>query len=260
MTLQPISEHRIEVLHQLQQRMVNRTQRDMFQSPQFVMTAFPQEAARMLLEPLDLTKDTKTITCWQTNVPETLSTILGAGLNKVSKRCWGQSKMLGITATLPRATVVATLIAPLRFTHARRANGRRLLYVSALYVLMDHSGELHMPKTKSRATMVLNEEEEERVRDIILRDLDGIATAGLPLSSGFLRMLGPQWAALAQQVSQMEEAEQEAAASAAELAGLSEAQRDAVENGENWEGVEEWEEAYGSGGEEVERDVGTVVD
>ena len=247
MTLQPVSEHRVEILHQLQQRMVNRTGQDMFQSPSFVMTAFPQEAARLLMSEFDITRDDKTQTCWETNVPETLNTILGAGLNKVHKRCWGQSKLLGISALVPRASVVATLIAPLRISHARRSNGRRLLYVTAQYVLMDHTGELHMPKTKARQTLMLSAEEEARVRDIIIRDLQGAASAELSLSSGFLRMLGAQWAAQAAQVAVLEEAEQEAAASAAEVAGLSAQQVDALEHGENWGDADEWEAAYGSG-------------
>ena len=251
MTLQPISEHRVEVLHQLQARMVNRTGQNMFQAPQFVMTAFPQEAARLLLSELDITRDVKSLTCWESNVPETLSNILGAGLNKVHRRCWGQSKLLGITAMHPRATVVATLIAPIRFTHARRKNGRRLLYVSAQYVLMDHQGELHMPKTKARQTLVLSEEDEERVREIIYRDLQGAATAEIPLSSGFLRMLGAQWAAMARQVRRQEEAEQEAATSAAEVAGLSAQQLDAIDNGENWGDEAEWTAAYGSSDDEA---------
>ena len=116
---------------------------------------------------------------------------------------------------------------------------------------MDHQGELHMPKTKARQTLVLSEEDEERVREIIYRDLQGAATAEIPLSSGFLRMLGAQWAAMARQVRRQEEAEQEAATSAAEVAGLSAQQLDAIDNGENWGDEAEWTAAYGSSDDEA---------
>ena len=234
---QEVDSFRLEMLHQLQARLVQPRSRDLWQAPSFCLPNVPRAAAEALMKDMDCQLDTPSKCKWICRSPEKMWQCC-RGLSRIHKECMGQSKALGKGKRHPWHRAVATII-QFEASHSKRKNGRQLLYVNALYVLMLESGELVKPRTSDKVPIVLTEEEEGRVRHAILRDLRLMALKPLCLSSKLLSMLGEKWEKSAAIVAREEESLLTEAADLAEQAELEDWRRDACDAGENWDEVEE---------------------
>ena len=230
---QQVEDFRVEMLHQLQARLVQPRSQDLWQAPSFCMTNAPRAAAERLMKDMDRSLDTASRSKWACRAPENMWKCC-RGLAKVHKECLGQSKALGKGKRHPWHRSIATVIS-FEATHVVRKGGRQLLYINALYILMLESGEMVKPRTAEKTPIFMTEEEQARAEHAILRDLKLMAMKGLDLSAKLLDKLGPTFARQAAVARQEEEELLTEGADRAEAARLTDWQRDAVEAGENWD-------------------------
>ena len=235
---QQVEDFRLEMLHQLQARMVQPRTQDLWQAPAFCMTNVPRAAAHQLMKLMDNTLDTPSRSKWVCRAPEQMWKCC-RGLAKAHKECLGQSKALGKGKRHPWHRSIATVIFFEAMHVVRKQGGRQLFYVNALYVLMMESGEMVKPRTAEKTPIFMTEEEEARALHTVLRDLKLMAMKRLDLSALLLEKLGPAFARQAAETRQEEEELLTEAADRADKARLQDWELDAREAGENWDDEED---------------------
>ena len=207
--VQEVSKSRRELVHELQARMVYRTKENVYQAPACIIPLFGRSHAAHFFGNVHRTVDTVQVVTWEIHDPDMLAPLL-APFSEPHSMCIGQSQAMGSTKLSPFVSVISTLFTLVASSVCK--GGRDLLYINALYVLMSDVGEIDFPKTKEKRAMAVSYEDEQRLRRLMQRDLESMAQADFPLSSGFLRMLGDEWSWKADEVRELERAHHTAAA------------------------------------------------
>ena len=219
--VQEVSKSRREIIHGLQARMVYRTRENVYQAPACTIPLFGRSHAAHFFRGVERTVDTAQVVTWEIHDPDLLAPLL-APFSDAHSMCIGQSKAMGNTKLNPFVSVISTLFTLVASSVCK--GGRDIMYLNALYVLMSDVGEIDYPKTKEKRAMAISYEDEQRLRRVMQRDIESMAEADFPLSSGFLRMLGAGWSWKADAVRELERAHQTAAATkAAEFKAAQEA-------------------------------------
>ena len=187
---QELSKSRRELIHELQARMVFRTSENVYQAPACTIPLFGRSHAVAFFANLPRQVDTKEVVTWDVSDPDLIAPLL-TPFTDAHANCIGQSKAMGCTKLNPFVNVVSTLFNMVASSVCR--GGRDLMYVNALYILMNDVGEIDYPKTKEKRPIAMSWEDEQRLRTIVQRDLESMAQADFALSSAFLRMLGEEW-------------------------------------------------------------------
>ena len=251
----PDSAVQLEMRHNVQHRLIFRKGVEVYQTPSFHLSNVPLRAAETLFARLDVTKEAKRVKAWRCSAPEDMG-LCCRTLQSVHEQCMGQSKALTISKQDPWLRVIATVVY-FEATHSTRKNGRMLMHISFMYVMLTEMGHMQKPKDKNRREIAMTEEEEARVRAVVLRDLEAMADAGFRLSGRLLGLLGEVYAFESQSVLRAEEQhlnEARLRLEGIDAVGL-EAWRDAGLHGENWEDERgEISLASSEGGESEEED------
>ena len=207
--VQELGKARRELLHELQARMLYRTKENVYQAPTCTIPLFGRSLAEAFFHGLPRAVDKKEVVTWEIHDPDLLAPLLHP-FTEAHAYCFGQSKAMGGTKLNQFVNVISTLFTLVASSVCR--GGRDILYLNALYVLMNDAGEIDYPKTKDKKPLTMDWEDEQRIRTIIQRDLVAMAEADLCLSSRFLRMLGEEWAWKADAAYELEREHQTAAA------------------------------------------------
>ena len=157
---QELSKSRRELIHELQARMVFRTSENVYQAPACTIPLFGRSHAVAFFANLPRQVDTKEVVTWDVSDPDLIAPLL-TPFTDAHANCIGQSKAMGCTKLNPFVNVVSTLFNMVASSVCR--GGRDLMYVNALYILMNDVGEIDYPKTKEKRPMAVSWEDEQLV-------------------------------------------------------------------------------------------------
>jgi hypothetical protein len=193
--LEAAEDTKLEVQLGFQARLCPPGQKGTYLAPAFRLANVNAGSAKRIFNACDRDVSTKHTITWYAGTPEMTWTLTGQLQDVKPKICWGSSKALKVPSEYFFRKVARYI--QVKVSHvtrkARTGGSRRLLYVNALYVVMDDKGELHLPKDKYKVQLAFSEEELQRVRVCVLEDVEGMAEAGFNLSAAWLERLGPAW-------------------------------------------------------------------
>ena len=170
-----------------------------FLAPALRFTNFSLDAAQQIFKATPQDLGTPKHTCsWTADTPERVWLLAGNLQHVQPKICMGASKALKLPSEyFIRKVARYIMMKAVHVTRTTKVEGqprsRRILYVNALYVIMDENAELHKPKDKSKIELSFTLDEETRMKEMVLEDVEAMAAAGFNLSSRWLVRLGPKF-------------------------------------------------------------------